>query len=64
MNYQERALELANDAMERIENGSTMPDTMEVMAYALIYILADISKRLEEIEQAIGVIWADGVGVG
>ena len=55
MNYRQKALELADDAMERIETGSTMPDTQDVMAYALIYALADIAKQLESIRHIIGL---------
>jgi hypothetical protein len=46
MTNREKALQLANDAIERIEAGSIMPDTQDLMAYALILVLAEICEQL------------------
>ena len=47
MTNRHKALQLVDDAIERIESGST--DTQDMMAYALVLILVDISEQLEKI---------------
>lgn len=53
MTKRERAIQIADDAIERIETGSIMPDTQDLMAYALVLVLADISERLDDIAGTI-----------
>jgi len=51
---------LSTEAIERIEAGSIMPDTQDIMAYALILVLADIGEKLEHITEQLpgGVYYA------
>ena len=53
MTNRERAIEIADAAIEQIESGNIVPDTPDLMAYALILVLADVSQRLEDIEDVI-----------
>lgn len=56
MTFRERAIELVEDEIERIENGSVISNTNEVMMYALVLALADIGQRLDEIGDTLGCI--------
>ena len=47
MTNRKRAIELAENAIEQIENGSISPDTQDLMAYALILVLAEIAEQLK-----------------
>lgn len=53
MSNRRRALEVADDAIEQIESGSTMPDTQDAMSYALILVLADIGEQLSDIKSTL-----------
>jgi len=53
MKLRERAIQLADSAIDQIEAGSTMPDTPDVMAYAIILVLAAISEQLETISEQL-----------
>jgi hypothetical protein len=64
MKNREKALQIANDAIEQIEAGGIMPDTSDSLNYALVLILADIGQRLDDISDALWSIRSDGIGVG
>lgn len=54
MKLRERAIQLADSTIDdQIEAGSTMPDTPDVMAYAIILALAAISEQLETISEQL-----------
>lgn len=58
MTNRHKALGLAEAAIERIEDGSIMPDTQDMMAYAVVLLLADISTELEGIKIALQSVHA------
>jgi len=53
MTNREKALQAADDAKEQVENGGISLDTKELFLYAIVYVLADISHQLEDIEQVL-----------
>ena len=64
-NKRERALQIADNVIGRLEDlHVAMPSSQELLAYALVMVLADISERLEDLGETLGVIYTDGVGVG
>jgi len=63
MKNRERAVEIADNAIGQIENSPRSLDTSELMAYALVLVLADISENLENIQESIYAIHVDGIGI-